>query len=298
MLFEDTTSFMSIDVDDEILVAGRKFRVTGHAREYRFGLDDPKMWVKWVREVETGVRKIAKLPFLESFITSLGGVKIRCFRSPDKEGQILEYVRGHPHFMQGRAFADVKGNNVRILEVLYGTDFFTYIDNLNMTYQDYFDKYLPGILRKLIKSCEAIQHLHLNGMKHGDIRNDHVIIEGESGNFVWIDFDYDYENTENPFALDIFGLGNVLIYAVGKGFHTLHNIQHNSIKYKDLFERLEKEDFSLLDRWLFVNIRKFYPVIPRDLNDILMHFARGSHLYYEMVGEIIEDLNRCLYSSF
>jgi hypothetical protein len=34
------------------------------------------------------------------------------------------------------------------------------------------------------------------------------------------------------------------------------------------------------------------------LNDILMHFSQGAHIYYEEVEELNEDLNRCLYSIF
>jgi hypothetical protein len=34
------------------------------------------------------------------------------------------------------------------------------------------------------------------------------------------------------------------------------------------------------------------------LNDILMHFSQGAHVYYELAEELIEDLNRCLYSIF
>jgi hypothetical protein len=34
------------------------------------------------------------------------------------------------------------------------------------------------------------------------------------------------------------------------------------------------------------------------LNDILMHFSQGTHIYYETVDELLEDLNRCLYSIF
>jgi hypothetical protein len=44
--FTDTTDFFSIDSGDEILVGGKRFVVLGHERERRFGLEDPKFWVK------------------------------------------------------------------------------------------------------------------------------------------------------------------------------------------------------------------------------------------------------------
>jgi len=253
--FSDTTDFFAIDYDDEILIGGKRYVVKGFARETRFGIEDPKFWVKRVVDSGTGERKIIKLTFFESFETSVGGVKIRCFRNPAKEGKILELVENHPSFMQ-------------------------------------------GILEKLVQAFEAIRFLHIKAFKHGDIRNDHIIINRDNGTYVWIDFDYDYEATENPFGLDIFGLGNILIYAIGKGFHNLPMIASDRKHYGDLIDRLKPEDFSILNKWRFINLRKLYPVIPKMLNDLLMHFSQGAHVYYEVVDELIEDLNRCLYSIF
>ena len=167
-----------------------------------------------------------------------------------------------------------------------------------MKYDDYFHQVLPGILKKLVPAFEAIRFLHINGFKHGDIRNDHIIINRDTNSYVWIDYDYDYEATENPFGLDIFGLGNILLYAIGKGFHNLQMIRNDARIYGDLIDRIEPADFSILDKWRFMNLRKLYPTIPKTLNDILMHFAQGADVYYEVVEELNEDLNRCLYSIF
>ena len=296
--FTDTTDFYAIDYGDEILIGGKRYIVQGFAREARFGIEDPKFWVKRTVDSTTGERKIIKLTFFESFVTSISGVKIRCFRNPAKEGQVLELVKNHLSFMQGAPFLDAKGNIVRVLDVVRGPNFFYYIDRFKMNYKDYFQNVLPGILKKIVKAFEAIRFLHINGFKHGDIRNDHIIIDRISGNYVWIDFDYDYEATENPFGLDIFGLGNILIYAIGKGFHNLSVILSDRKVYGDLIDRIGPEDFSLLNKWRFINLRKLYPIIPKMLNDILMHFSQGADVYYELVDELIEDLNRCLYSIF
>jgi hypothetical protein len=278
--FTDTTDFFAIDYGDEILIGGKRYIVKGFARESRFGLEDPKFWVKRAADTETGERKFIKLTFFESFETSIGGVKIRCFRNPDKEGKILELVKNHTSFMHGEAYLDAKGNVVRVLNVVRGPNFFNYLDRYKMRYEDYFQQALPGILKKLVLAFEAIRFLHINGFKHGDIRNDHIIVNRVSGTYVWIDFDYDYEATENPFGLDIFGLGNILIYAIGKGFHNLHMISSDERIYGDLIDRIEPEDFSILDKWRFINLRKLYPTIPKMLNDILMHFSQGAHVYY------------------
>ncbi len=297
-LFTDTTDFFAIDCGDEILVDGRRYTVSGHERERRFGVEDPKFWVKRAGDSETGEKKIIKLSYFESFETTFGGIKIRCFRSPDKEGNILELVNGHPYFMQGTSHKDPKGNNIRVLDIVRGKNLFVYIDSLRMDYETYFHTILPDILKKLVKAFDAIRFLHAHGYRHGDIRNDHIIIEHKTGNYVWIDFDYDYDAPENPFSLDIFGLGNILLCTVGKGFHNLYMIDSDVSTYGDLINRLDPGDFSMLDKWRLVNLRKLYPFIPKMLNDILMHFSKSADVYYEMTGEIIEDVTRCLYSVF
>jgi len=296
--FTDTSDFFAIDYGDEILIGGKRYTVKGVARESRFGIEDPKFWVKRVVDTETGEHKIIKLTFMESFETSLGGVRIKCFRNPEKEAKILELVQNHPSFMTGEAYIDEKGNSVRVLDVVRGPNFFNYIDRFKMVYEEYFQRVLPGILSKLVQAFEAIRFLHISGFKHGDIRNDHIIINRDRESYVWIDFDYDYETPENPFGLDIFGLGNILIYAIGKGFHHLQTIDSDKRIYGDLIDRVEPEDFSILDKWRFINLRKLHPLIPKMLNDILMHFSQGAEVYYELVEEIVEDLNRCLYSVF
>ena len=157
---------------------------------------------------------------------------------------------------------------------------------------------MPGLLRKVVKAFEAIRLLHDSGYRHGDIRVDHIIVEGETGNFVWIDFDFDFIAAENPYSLDIFGLGNILAYIIGKGFHDYYSISTDPHTYGDLLERLDTNDFSLLERHHLFNLRKLYPCIPRSLNNILLHFSNRTEIYYEAVDDIIEDLNRCLQDFF
>ena len=297
-LVTDTTEIFSIDYGDVIQIGKKRYTVTGHERERRFGMEDPKFWVKRAIDSDTGKKKILKLSFLESFETLFGNVSVRCFRDPKKEADILELVKDHPYFMHGKTLRDEKGNIIRVLDIVPGPNFFLYIDSLSMAYEIYFTKALPDILKKLIKAFEAIRFLHIHGFKHGDIRNDHIIVDRDTGDYIWIDFDYDYEAGENPFGLDIFGLGNILINAIGKGFHNLHMILNDTMTYGDLKDHLEPGDFSIIHKRRFINLCKLYPVIPKPLNDILMHFSRGADIYYEFAEEIIEDLNRCLYSIF
>lgn len=295
-LITDTSDFCSIDKDDEIILGTKSYVITGNPCELRFGVEDPKLWVKWAFEKESNEKKIIKLVYLEEFNTSLGGVKIKCFRNPVKEAYILDLVRDHPYFMQGKSFYDEKNNNIRLIDIVRGRNFYFYIESLRMNHEKYFHTMLPGILKKLIKAFEALRFLHIHGQRHGDVRNDHIIIEKSSGNYVWIDFDYDYAATENPFGLDIFGIGNILLYAIGKGFHTLHMLKYDSSKYsKGLFDELVSTDLSILDKNRVMNLKKIYPYIPKIMNDILIHFSFGTEIYYETAEEIVEELNRCLY---
>jgi serine/threonine protein kinase len=295
-LITDTTEFFDIQYGDVVQINGKLYSITGHEHERRFGMDDPKFWVKRAVDMETGEKKILKLSFLESFETHFGSVRVRCFRNPQKEADILELVKDHPCFMHGRTDKDEKGNIIRILDIVHGPNFLLYIDSLPVDHETYFHTVLPDIMKKLVKVFEAIRFLHVHGFKHGDIRNDHIIVDRDTGNYVWIDFDYDYEAGENPFGLELFGLGNILTNAVGKGFHNIQMILNDKVKYGDLKDRLEPTDFSIIHKRRLVNLQKLYPYIPVMLNDILMHFSRGATIYYEIAEEIIEDLNRCIRS--
>ena len=285
----DMTDFFSIDCGDEIEIGNRVYKITGHEKERRFGIDDPKFWVKRAVDVESGERKIIKFAFFETFYTSLGGVKIKCFRDPEKEANILDLMKDHPLFMHGQSFRDKKNNNIRVLDIVQGSNFYVRTGAVNMDHRTYFESRLPEILKKLVPTFEAIGMLHRNGFRHGDVRNDHLIVENDTGNYVWIDFDYDYIAPENPFSLDLFGMGNILLYAVGKGLHDLYVIASDA-RYAELLDRLDTNDFSILDKTRFMNLKKLYPYIPDTLNNILMHFSKGTQIFYENTDELLDDL--------
>lgn len=292
-LFIDTSDFFSINVGDVIQIGKKRYRVTGYERERRFGISDPKLWVKRAVDADTGEKRIIKLSFFESFETQLGGVKIRRFRNPKKEGDILEFVKDHPCFMHGKSFTDPQKNSIRVIEIVTGKNLLMHIDAIKLDHKTYFYTVFPGILKKLIRAFEAILLLHQNGFKHGDVRSDHIIVESNTGNYVWIDFDYDYDTDENPFSLDIFEIGNILLYAMGKGYHDRYMIENDTNTYKDLRDRIKPEDFSILHKWRFVDLQKLYPYIPIGMNNILRHFSMGTEIFYESVEEILDDLKGC-----
>ena len=134
---------------------------------------------------------------------------------------------------------------------------------------------------------QAIQFLHNQGQKHGDIRRDHILRDRKTGDYRWIDFDYDYYHTANMFGYDMFGLGNILIYLVGGGDVT---VQQLHLKESPVLNHLYLEDMNVIFNNRVANLQKIYPYVPDELNYILLHFSNGANLYYENTGQLLEDL--------
>ncbi len=291
VVYTNTTEFMSISYGDVIALNGRQFVVIRDEAERRFGMEDPKFWVKRCRDLETDELCILKLVFHEHFDQNIGTVTIRCFRSPEKESRILNLVKGDVRFMQGSTILDNVGNPVRVLEMIRGRSLDNVIEDIDADHKTYFQDHFPKILEKFIGSCEAVLFLHDHGERHGDIRRDHIWVEHATDRYRWIDFDYAYESTENPFGLDLFGLGNILLFITGKGVHTAHDLAGRDQEFAN---GLEPEDFSLLFRNRLVNLRKRFPYIPISLNRVLLRFSAGTDVFYESVEELLDDLRPCL----
>jgi hypothetical protein len=287
----DTSQFMNIDYGDVISLDGLHYLVLRNEVERRFGLDDPKYWVKRCQVLETGERKILKLVFHETFPLKIGDYTIRCHRSPEKEARILNLVRQDIRFMQGHTCLDTKRNNVRIIDIIQGQRLDTRVEDLEMDHETYFHTEFPAILEKYLGSMEAIAFLHANFEKHGDIRRDHLWVEYDTGHYRWIDFDYAFDFHENPFGLDIFGLGNILMFLTGKGEHTISSMQGTP----DLdLSSYTSDDFSLMFPHRLANLRKLFPYIPKELNNVLTHFSAATYVFYESVDEMLEELRTCL----
>ena len=230
---------------------------------------------------------IIKLVFYEKFITSIAGIEFECFRSPKKEARILSLVNHHPNFMHGEAFLDEKGNTVRVLEYISGKTLSSLVTDLGQDHETYFYETLPGILLKYFESLEAIRFLHENKEKHGDIRRDHILIDKETGQYRWIDFDYNFRHRENIYGYDLFGLGNILMYLVGKGDVLLHDLQQ---RQPDLISHLDHMDFNIVFHNRLANLKKVYPYIPESLNRVLLHFSSGANWFYEKTEQLMYDL--------
>lgn len=284
----DTTEFFDIRYGDVILLENRPYLIRNSAREGRFGLDDEvKHWVKRGIDLTRGAMCIVKLVFYEKFEAVVGGIRFECFRSPRKEARILELVKDHPHFMHGISALDDKGNTVRVLEYIAGKSLATTIDDLTDPHEAYFHERFPTILAQYMKCLEAIRFLHDHGEKHGDIRRDHILVDTQTGCYRWIDFDYNFRHRENIYGYDLFGLGNVLLYLVGKGDLLLPDLKRRD---PAVFDRLSKADVNIVFNHRVANLQKVYAYIPDSLNRVLLHFSHGANIYYERVDQLIDDL--------
>jgi tRNA A-37 threonylcarbamoyl transferase component Bud32 len=288
VVFRDTTSFMSIDRDHLIVLGDEVFLVTGTEREGRFGLEgEPKFWVKRALDLRTGARCILKLVFQEAFRITILDRTLTCVRSAEKEGRVLEAVRGDLRFMQGRVARDEAGNPVRIIDYITGRDLLSWLSGLPMPHEEYFERVFPGVLAEVIGLLDGLARLHACGLCHGDIRNDHVLVEEPGGRFRWIDFDLDQGSLEH----DLWTVGNILHCVVAKGFTTFSD----SIAARpELAQCLTEEDRCVVFPSRVMNLRKVYPYIPEPLNDVLLRFAVGARARFPSVAEVVAALQDTL----
>ena len=287
-IYIDTSDFFRVEYGSVVVLNEKPFLIQHNAKEGRFGIDDQeKFWVKRSIDLTDGSRKIIKLVFHEKFMSTIAGIAFECFRSPRKEARILKLVAGHKNFMHGYAVEDEKGNIVRVLDIINGKTIHDYVQNLNFDHKTYFYERFPDILNNYIECIKAIRFLHENGEKHGDIRRDHIFIDRDSGDFRWIDFDYNYKQRENIYAYDLFGLGNVLIFLTGMGdlmMTDLTNQNHPALS------SLTDDDVNIVFHNRVANLKKVYPYIPETLNRVLLHFSRGANWFYDNTSQLLEDL--------
>jgi hypothetical protein len=188
--------------------------------------------------------------------------------------------------MQGRTCRDTRGNLVRVIDFIKGVDLFNYLHSLSLHHEEYIETIFPEILAKTMGCLGAIQFLHEAGLCHGDIRNDHIFIENETGRFRWIDFDL----TQDFPDFDVWSIGNILHCIVGKGFVKFRDVLKERPELRD---RLTEEDASAFFPYRIMNLRKVYPYLPEKLNDVLVNFSVGAPANYDRVEQVLDDLGDC-----
>ena len=286
-VIRDTSEFMAIDRDSVVELGGELFLVTGTERERRFGLaDEPKFWVKRALALGSGSRHILKMVFHERFRACIGELEVVCVRSAEKEAAVLELVRGDPRYMSGRSARDARGNLVRVIDVIEGETFLSRILGLPLGHEAYVGSVFPGVLAAIAESLLAIERLHRSGLTHGDIRNDHIIVEDGTARLRWIDFDLDQDTP----AYDVWSVGNLLHCVVAKGFVTF---QEAFERRPELAAVLREGDASVFFPFRVMNLGKVFPYIPETLSRVLERFAVSGTVRYDRVGQVAEDLGAC-----
>jgi hypothetical protein len=288
-VIENTSNVFAISSGDVLRLDGNDYYVKGEAREGRFGLDDePKHWVKYAVDLTDGKNKIIKLEIEESFSTRIGLLLIKARRSAEKESDVLDVVRRHPHFMQGFSVADSVGNNVRIIDEIKGKSLFNSILDMHLEHEIYYEETYPDVLTRLIDCIEALDVIYENGLHHGDIRNDHVFIDKASGAYRWIDFDYTVTHAD----YDLWSLGNLIVFTAAGGLLLYKDLRQHPGKYPRCRGEVLSDDCSMYHKYRVANVKKVYPYVCKDINDICMRFAAGSFDLYDNLNALVEDLKR------
>ena len=284
MIWRDTSNYMSIERDHVVDLDGEAYLIRGNEREGRFGLDEqPKFWVKRALDLHTGQKRILKLVIQESFKITVGAREVVCVRNPQKESKVLNLVRGDPRFMQGRTACDASGNPVRVIDFIHGTDLLNHLDSLRVPHEQYCRTLLPAILAKVTDNLAGLGRLHDAGLCHGDIRNDHLLVENATGSYKWIDFDLDQGFPD----FDIWSVGNILHYVVAKGFMTFRDALD---RWPELSGKLSRDDASFFFPHRVMNLRKIHPYLPESLNKILTRFSFGADACYDRISQITDDV--------
>ncbi len=286
-IFVDSSAYMGICGGSVLRLEDNDYFVLSDTREGRFGIDDqPKFWVKYAVDLTTGARKILKLVFHEQFTITFGLIKVRCTRNPSKESAILEAVRGHPRFMQGITALDRLGHQVRVIDQIRGRSLYDWLESTEVDHETYVSTMLPQVMKELVQCIDAIADLHALGQHHGDIRNDHILIEAETGVYKWIDFDYQVNFAD----YDVWSMGNVLNYVVGRGMHTFREVQRNPEAYPYFDGKLEESDALALYKHRIANLGRLFPYLPAGLSEILSRFSLGTDHPYEDLRSQAADL--------
>jgi hypothetical protein len=63
---------------------------------------------------------------------------------------------------------------------------------------------------------------------------------------------------------------------------------------EDILNTIEPGDYALLSKNRIVNLRKLFPYIPVELNNIFLHFSLGTEVFYDTADEIAQDLEAAI----
>ena len=119
-----------------------------------------------------------------------------------------------------------------------------------------------------------------------DRQSHHLLFETGTGLLKWIDFDFSVNYTD----YDVWSMGNVLTFVVGKGRHTFRRLHRKPEEYPGVTAEIDEEDAIMLSKHRIANLRKLFPYISAELNEILLRFSTGASHFYEDLESQARDL--------
>jgi hypothetical protein len=191
--------------------------------------------------------------------------------------------------MQGFHGLDAASNNVRVIDRIPGRSLDAVVRSIPMNHDMYYRNHLPGLLEGVVYAFHSMADLHALGEIHGDITPDHIFVEKDTCMFRWIDFDYDYKESNNLFLRDVYEMGTLLSFVVGKDYMAFADIKS---KHPEVAGALRPEDMQSVFPNQLANLKLLYPYIDDSLNDILLRFSKGATERYQSAQELVDDLEK------
>jgi hypothetical protein len=174
-----------------------------------------------------------------------------------------------------------------VIDFIQGKTVLKVLGDLEMTHERYVDEVLPRLLVEILDCFSGIVGLHDRGLCHGDIRNDHLILDSQDGRARWLDFDF----VRASLVFDVWTMGNVLNCVLAKGFVTFHGLRQSR---PDVRDRVDGRDASAFFRHRVMNVDRLFPYLPPCFAAMLRRFCAGATVRYERAEQIASDLGACL----
>ena len=134
-------------------------------------------------------------------------------------------------------------------------------------------------------ALDAMAWLNRQGERHGDIRNDHLIVDPDTGRLGWIDFDLSVAASD----IDVHCAGNVLLFVVAQGIVTFADARR--LLPPAAPDPFEPADAALVFSNRVANLRKLYPYLPEGLNELLMRYSVDAPEPFATMDEVVAALD-------
>jgi len=114
-------------------------------------------------------------------------------------------------------------------------------------------------------------------------------VERDTGRYRWIDFDYDYKEKDDLTSHDVFEMGTLLAFVVGKDYLSYSQLKRIS---PEIASNLKPSDMLAIFPNQVANLKLVYPYIHDQINEIILRFAQGSQHEYSDAHMLAADIAR------